>query len=372
MDRAQLIRAMQAKAPLELAGDWDNVGLLVGESEGELSGPVLLTIDLTDAVMDEAEAMGAGAIIAYHPPIFHPLTRVVCSDAKQRLVHRAIRSGMLIYSPHSALDAATGGLNDWLVSAFGTGDVRALEPFSGTEARRKLVTYLPPESVDAVRHALASAGAGRIGAYELCSFGAVGEGTFLPLEGAKPVIGSTGRFERVEEVRFEMVCPAEAAALAIESIRAFHPYEEPVIDVYDLEPTPHRNAGQGRRIVLDRALTFAQIGECVKAHLGVDRIKMATPFPDGQKLYSHIGVCAGAGHELAPLAVANGCELFLTGEMRHHEVLRYLEQGMAIILAGHTNTERGYLPELADWLRRELTGLDVRVSERDRSPLDWV
>ena len=373
MDRAQLIGALEALAPLELAGDWDNVGLLVGDaSGGELAGPVLLTIDLTDRVMDEAEAMGCSAIVAYHPLIFRPMSRVVCSDAKQRLVHRAIRAGMLIYSPHSALDAAPGGLNDWLVGGFGSGDVRALEPHTAGEARRKIVTFLPADAVDGMRHALASAGAGRVGHYEICSFSAPGEGTFFPLEGTHPVIGSPGRLERVEERRFEMVCPAEATALAIETIRAFHPYEEQVIDVYELEPLPDRNAGQGRRIVLDQGLTFAQIGERVKVHLGVDRIKTATPYEDTQKQYTHIGVCAGAGHELAPMAVNNGCELFLTGEMRHHEVLQYLERGMAIILAGHTNTERGYLPTLADRLRRSVAGLDVRVSAEDRSPLDWV
>ncbi len=372
MDRAKLFEALGELAPLSLAESWDNVGLLVGEASGELAGPVLCTIDLTEAVMDEAEQIGCSTIIAYHPPIFVPFKRIVCSDTKQRLVHRAIRAGMSVYSPHTALDAAQDGLNDWLISGFGSGDVRSLKPSTERDDLHKIVTFVPTQDVERVRNALASAGAGHIGAYDLCSFGVIGTGTFRGESGTNPTIGKAGEFTSVEEMRLEMVCSEDVVALAIETLRAFHPYEEPAIDVFKIEPLPERNTGHGRRIVLDQPLTTMEIAEKLKTHLGVTRLKLTAPKGDhGQKL-SHIGVCAGSGGDLASVAATNGCEMYITGEMTHHQVMAHLDRGLGIILAGHTNTERGYLPILASKLKKKLPGLDVRVSSADRSQLEWV
>lgn len=372
MDRALLFSALGRLAPLSLAEPWDNVGLLVGEAEGELAGPVLCTIDLTEAVMDEAESLKCSAIIAYHPPIFVPIKRVVCSDTKQRLVHRAIRAGMSVYSPHTALDAAEEGLNDWLISGFGSGDVRSLKTHTGRDDLRKIVTFVPTQDAERVRHALASAGAGHIGAYDLCSFSAAGTGTFRAGSGTNPAVGKPGELTSVEELRLEMICPEGSVALAIETLRAFHPYEEPAIDVFKIEPLPERHSGQGRRIVLDRALTTMEIADKLKAHLGVSRLKLTAPGGDHGRRISHIGVCAGSGSDLAPIAADDGCEMFITGEMTHHQVMAHLDRGLGIILAGHTNTERGYLPTLAKRLKKELPGLDIRVSSADKSQLEWV
>lgn len=372
MDRSTLFEALGRLAPLSLAEPWDNVGLLVGEDRGELTGPVLLTIDLTETVLAEAEQMKCSAIIAYHPPIFAPIKRLVCSDTKQRLVHRAIRAGMSIYSPHTALDATQDGLNDWLISGFGSGDVRSLKTHTGRDDLRKVVTFVPVKDAERVRHALASAGAGHVGAYDLCSFSTPGTGTFRPGEGTNPTIGKRGELTSVEELRLEMICPESSVALAIETLRAFHPYEEPAIDVLRIEPLPERNAGQGRRIVLDQALTTTQIADKLRTHLGVDRLKLTAPGGDHARQITHIGVCAGSGGDLAPIAAEDGCEMYITGEMTHHQVMAHLDRGLGIILAGHTNTERGYLPILARKLKKELPALDARVSTADRSQLEWV
>lgn len=372
MDRASLFEELQRLAPLSLAEDWDNVGLLVGEASGEMSGPALCTIDLTDGVMDEAERLGCSVIIAYHPPIFAPMKRVVCSDTKQRLVHRAIKAGISVYSPHTAIDAAEDGINDWLISGFGAGDVRALKTYTGRSDLRKIVTYVPPADAERVRNAMASSGAGQIGAYDLCSFSSPGTGTFRGDATTNPAIGTPGELESVEELRLEMICPASATALAVEALRTFHPYEEPAIDVIALEPMPLRHAGQGRRIVLDQPLTTSQVADKLKKHLGIERLKLTPPGGDHRRGITHIGVCAGAGADLAEVAAQNDVELYITGEMRHHEVLAHVDRGLGLILAGHTNTERGYLPLLAKRLKSSLPGLDIRVSEVDRSPLTWV
>jgi dinuclear metal center YbgI/SA1388 family protein len=281
----------------------------------------------------------------------------------------AMRERIAIYSPHTALDAAPDGLNDWLARGLGSGDVRALEPFSHipeTE-ENKIITYCPAEAVMAIRNGLASAGAGRIGAYQLCSFESSGTGTFMGGEDTHPAVGRRHELNRVNEVRLEMVCSSAALALAVAAMRQFHPYEEPPIEIIRFEKRPQRGAGQGRRIVLDQSVTLRTLVARVKKRLGVRQVHVARP-ADEPQTYTHVGLCAGAGGSLLEAALARECRAFITGEMRHHDVLAAVQRGCAVILAGHTKTERPYLKVLAKRLRDDLD-VEVIVSRRDDDPV---
>ncbi|QQS07790.1 MAG: Nif3-like dinuclear metal center hexameric protein [Phycisphaerales bacterium] len=384
MNVADLVSALNRLAPLEFAESWDKVGLLAGDSSREIKGPVLLAIDLTEAVLDEAIKAKASAIIAYHPPIFEPLSRVTSATPRQRVIFRAIEAGIAIYSPHTALDAVKGGITDWLCEGISgsssegkiAGDCRALSPHAHRRRTQevKIVTFVPTADADRIRNALASAGAGIIGNYQLCSFASEGTGTFLAGDGAKPTVGRPGQIESVREMRLEMVCSRSALALAIETLRQFHPYEEPPIDVFDLEPVPTRSAGAGRRLVLDRPATVRELAERLKTFLKRDRVRyaLAERGPDGEPHdppLTHVGVVPGAGESLSRLARAEQCQVFVTGEMKHHEVLGALNAGMSVILGGHTPTERGYLSRYSLQIQRELPGLHTIVSKADRDVL---
>lgn len=371
-----LVAAMERIAPPEFAESWDRVGLQVGARDSAIAGPVLLTIDLTEAVVAEAVEAGAGAIVSYHPPIFHELWSVTDATPKERVILAAARAGIAIYSPHTALDAAPGGTTDWLCEGLSggngkiAGDCRALAPHdeAGARSEVKIVTFVPESDLEKVRDALATAGVGRIGEYTACSFSVEGEGTFLGGEGTTPAVGEAGRLERVPERRLEMVCPMRSLALALQTLRRFHPYEEPAVDVYALGPRPRRAAGAGRRLVLDRPATLRELAERLKKFLGNARVALGTAGDEDVPVET-IGVVPGAGESLAGLAAAEGCEAFVTGEMRHHSVLAAVHDGMHVLLAGHTNTERGYLDRLASRLGEELSGCECRVSERDGDPL---
>jgi dinuclear metal center YbgI/SA1388 family protein len=366
-----VVDVMRKVAPLELAEPWDKVGLLAGDSSREIVGPVVLTIDLTERVLEEAIASRAGLIVAYHPPIFEALSRVTDATPRQRVILRALESRIAIYSPHTALDAMAGGITDWLCEGLSAGegriagDCRALTPASPQPATQqcKIVTFVPAAQADAVRHALASAGAGIIGAYQVCSFAAPGSGTFLGSPDTRPAIGRAGQLERVEELRLEMVCSKNGLALAIETMRRFHPYDEPAIDVYELVPQPRRGTGAGRRLVLDRPCTVRELAQRLKVFLGRDRVRYALARED--RPVSHVGVVPGAGSSLSKLAREEGCEVFVTGEMKHHEVLGALNAGMSVILGGHTPTERGYLPRLRARLEQEMAGVKFAIAASD-------
>lgn len=366
---ANLVAAMEAIAPLSLAASWDNVGLLVGWREAR-ADRVMLTIDLTEPVLEEAIRANVGVIVAYHPPIFEAMKRLTDAQPRERLVLLAAKEGIAIYSPHTALDAAPDGINEWLAEGVGSGDARALRPHESlpTTEQFKIVTFAPAEAVEHIRQGLASVGAGRIGAYEQCSFELPGTGTFFGAAGANPAVGRPGRLERVREVRLEMVCGGDCLPLAMTALREFHPYEEPAVEVHELHARPMRDMGEGRRVMLDRGIPLTTLLARLKRRLGVRRIDVAEAQTPPAK-YSTIGLCAGAGGSLLESAIAQGCHAFITGELRHHAVLDAQARGCTVLLAGHTNTERGYLPVLRDRLRSALPGTAISIATRDVDPL---
>lgn len=379
MNVDQIISLLERLAPLEYAADWDNVGLLIGSRRWPVT-KIMLTIDLTEAVLKEAISSEAEMIIAYHPPIFAPIKSITDSTDRSQIILEVARAGVAVYCPHTALDAAPGGVSDWLAEGLigksggggggGGGDVRALETIESLPESEqcKIVTFCPIDAAERIRHGLASAGAGRIGDYQLCSFEIRGTGTFLGGEGTKPVVGKRGALERVDETRLEMVCSKAALALAVMTLRQFHPYEEPPIEIYELMRRPQRYIGQGRRIVLDQAASLKSLTERIKKCLGVNQLQVALG-DDAPAKYQTVGLCAGAGGSLLDAAIAQGCQLFFTGEMRHHDVLAAQARGCTIILAGHTNTERGYLKTLRKKLIPQLPETAIFISKRDVDPL---
>lgn len=365
-----VINALESIAPLKYAASWDNVGLLVGSGEWPAES-ILLTIDLTMEVLEEAIGAETNLIVAYHPPIFEPLKAVTDADEKQAVVLEAIRAGIAIYSPHTALDAAPGGVNDWLAAGLGEGESMPLEAHAEipTGEKNKIITMCPPDATTTIHQAMSDAGAGVIGNYQQCSFRMAGKGTFFGTEDTNPVTGKKGRLEHVEEIRLEMVCSDSMLAGVIDALRKTHPYEEPPIEVYRLSARPDSLIGQGRRVKLNTPATLDEIITRIKAHLGVEQLKVAL----GRKAPAHyqtIGLCAGAGGSLLDAAIESGCEIFFTGEMRHHAALDAVVRGCTIILAGHTNTERGYLSELQQKITDTQEDVTVVISSFDRAPFE--
>lgn len=372
MDTQDLISAFDTFAPTYLANDWDNVGLLVGSPDWP-ANKIMLAIDLTEAVLLEAINKNVEAIVSYHPPIFHPLNRVTCNTFKERVVLEAITHHIAIYSPHTALDVTTGGINDWIVEGIGTGDVRALQPFGNLppDEECKLVTYCPEDQVEGLRLALASVNCGRIGQYRQCSFSSTGTGTFIGNEGTNPTHGDAGELQHVIECKFEMVVSKASLSLAIQALRQFHPYEEPALEVHELGERPRRDLGVGRRVILDQPLQLDELARKLKKHLGIGYVRVAPGAEqDNRGEVQTVGLCAGAGGSVCNLAIDDGCEVFITGEMTHHDVVAATARGCTVVLTGHTNSERGYLPKLRDQLTLLLPRASIALSDAD-APL-WT
>lgn len=385
---AALRAAVDRVSPFRLAASWDNVGLLLGDPASTIAR-VILTIDLTEAVLDEALQAPRGtrearslttprapttAVVTYHPPIFEPIRSFSAESAHGALLLRAARGLAGVIAPHTALDAVAGGVCDWLAEGLGEGLLAPLDPTLDlpTSEACMVMTKAPRDAIDRLRDAMSLAGAGRIGAYERCSFEVHGQGTFVGAASARPAVGRTQRFERVEESKLEMVASKSVLPSVLSALRAAHPYEEPPIEVTSLAARPSVREGHGRMLALLKPVTTQVAAARVARHLGIDATSIEMierPVPRGARA-SHrlIGICPGSGASLLHGAIERGCTLFVTGEMKHHERLDALARGCEVLLAGHTETERGYLPRYRTQLMRALGGVPIECSRADRPP----
>ena len=226
-----VLREIERLAPIALQESYDHTGLQVGDVNQPARG-ALLCVDVTEAVVDEAIAHDCNLIIAHHPLLFRPLRELTGADYVQRCVAKACRHDLVIYAAHTNLDNATGGVNDKLAELLGLQHTRILRPLS--DSLLKLVTFVPEAHADAVRAALADAGAGHIGAYDACSFSAPGEGRFRATEGCQPYVGTVGALHVEPEVRVETILPRHLRSTVVRALLAAHPYEEVAYDLYPL------------------------------------------------------------------------------------------------------------------------------------------
>jgi dinuclear metal center YbgI/SA1388 family protein len=353
---------MESIAPTRFAAPWDNVGLLVGDTESAVSR-VLLTIDCTRAVLREARAGGCEAIVSYHPPLFEAQKRFVAGS----VAFEAARAGIALFSPHTALDVAEGGTNDVLADALGMTERAPLRAVDEPDDALKLVTFVPAEHVEAVSRALFAAGAGRVGEYSSCSFRAPGTGTFFGGAGTHPVVGAAGRLEEVAELRLETVVPVRCAQAVVSALRASHPYEEPAFDLVRLGVAPGRR-GFGRVGAVPPAKVEVLV-ERVKKALGVERVVVAGPV---ERTVSRAAVSAGSGADLLGDAIGAGAGFFLTGELRHHDALRAAEAGLTVVCTRHSTSERGALVAVERRLSGLLPGVIVTRSTEDRDPFAFA
>ena len=353
--------------PPSLAQDWDNVGLLVGDPQKNIKN-ILLTIDVTKNVVDEAKRLKTDLIVSYHPVIWDGLKKVI-AEGPTRVVYELIRSGIAVFSIHTALDSALGGVNDALAEIVGIKDGKPIGDYVGHPGgdRYKLIVFVPIESVAKVSNAIFAAGAGAIGNYSHCGFNAEGTGTFLPQKGAKPAVGKRGKLEKVTETRFETVVPSDKLDAVISAMRKAHPYETPAYDVFKIFGT-ETPFGLGRIGELVRPLRVARIIKKVKEITGAKALGLVG---DEKRLVRKAAVCAGSCGKIINQVIAAKADLYLTGELKHHQALAAQEAGVTCICLSHTVSERFILKKIAKQLQKQIKSVTIKISQKDADPFKW-
>jgi len=360
--------AMENLLPKALAQSWDNVGLLVGDPEAK-ARRLLVTIDTTAAVAAEARRLKIDLIVAYHPIIWDGLKRITATGPTS-VIYDLIQAGIAVYSIHTSLDAITGGVNDALAECIGLVDTEPIGDFVEDPAgpQYKVVTFVPAGDVNKVAEALYQAGAGAIGNYSHCGFQTGGTGTFLPLDGAHPTLGRKGHLETVQEIRIETVVRADRVAAVIAALRGAHPYETPAFDVFRHHDVEKR-LGLGRVGRLARPTRVPQLLTQIKKATGA---RAAGLIGSQDRLVRRAAVCAGSCGKILQGVIDSGCDLYLTGELRHHEALAAQESGLTCICLSHTVSERFALARLVKELKNTLPGVTIRRSTKDADPFEWT
>ncbi len=363
---ADIARALEAWAPPGSKMDFDAVGLQVGEPGAEISR-VLVALDLTPAVVDEAAAWGAELIVTHHPLLFRPLKRLVPTDFVSALAYRLAQTGIAYHAIHTNLDAAPGGVSFALAERLGIEDLDFLAPLEGKLV--KLVTFVPEKHADAVRAALAEAGAGRIGDYDACAFTSRGTGHFRPGAGADPFVGTPGEMESVEEVRLEVEVARWDLPRALRALREAHPYEEVAYDVYPVEQAATR-VGLGAVGMLPEPVRLEAFLGTVAERLYAAALRYVG---DPAAEVRRVAVCGGSGSSFIGAALAAGADCYVTADVTYHTFFQPLAPDgtprMALVDAGHYETEWVTETLLVDWLEERFEGVAFRRTEGRTSPM---
>ncbi|MFP4057630.1 MAG: Nif3-like dinuclear metal center hexameric protein [Candidatus Brocadiia bacterium] len=338
---ADVMAALDAIAPSQLAEPWDNVGLLLGEADAPCERAlVALEVDLR--LVRRAARLGAGLVVAHHPPVLQPLCRMTSQTPAGRLLLEAARSQVALAAAHTNYDLAPGGVNDVLAGLLDLRDTQPLAPAACTR-QAKIVVFTPADDLPAVLAALARSGAGVIGNYVDCTFRVAGTGAFRPAEGAHPTVGRVGERQEVDELRVEAVLPMALAGPVAQAVRQAHSYEEPAVDVYPLEGEGGE-LGLGRCGALSRPMRAENLAERIQDRLGAPHIRVAG---DLRRRVQRVAVMGGSGGKYVDHAARQGCELYLTGDVDHHQALDAVAAGLVVVDAGHAVTEAPAIPALA-------------------------
>jgi dinuclear metal center YbgI/SA1388 family protein len=196
----QLTAYLEERFPLNLQEDYDNSGLQLGDPSMDITS-VLVALDCTEAIVEEAIQTGSNLILVHHPILFKGIKRLGVSTEIERILHRCIKQDIAIYAIHTNLDNHIDGVNSKIASTIGLRHCRILQPKPHTLF--KLVVYTPVDSEERVHEAVCAAGAGNIGNHYNCGYTTVGIGKFTPNEKANPSIGEAHVPTRQEEAKME-------------------------------------------------------------------------------------------------------------------------------------------------------------------------
>ncbi len=352
-------RQIETWYPAQLAESWDAIGLVVGRPEASVTS-ILVTVDVTAQTVAEARDQGANLILAHHPLLLGGVTSVSADDAKGRIIHDLIEAKIALLVAHTNADSGAAGVSDALAHRLGVGNARPLDS-APAQALDKFVVFVPEPATDAVLDAMAAAGAGHVGNYERCAFRVSGEGTFRPLPGANPHIGTVGETERIAENRLEMVAPRRARDGVLAAMRAAHPYEEPAFDVVELAALPS-GFGLGRVGELGATLTLAEFAEVVARELPATHHGVRVAGDLGGPV-NRVAVCGGSGGSFLSAANAAGADVFVTSDLKHHVVGDHLaDGGCAVIDVAHYASEFPWCEAVADRLAAVFAAVSDTVS----------
>jgi len=350
-------------APLANAEDFDNVGLLVGDPESEVSG-ILVTLDTLENVVEEAIAKKYNLIVSFHPILFKGLTRITGKNYVERVVIKSIQHGINIYSIHTALDNVVQGVNGKICEVLGVLGPRILLP--KTDSLQKLTTYVPATALEQVKGALFAAGGGSIGNYSHCSFALKGTGSFRPESGSQPTLGKPGETHFEEEIQLHITFPRALKNSLLKALFKSHPYEEVAFEITTLD-NEHQHLGMGMignlAAPMEEDAFFEHLKQCMK----IPCIRHSDLL---NKPIQKVAVLGGSGAFAISAAKAKGADVFITADVKYHQFFE-AENKMVIADIGHYESEQYTKNLLVDYLTKKIPNFAIALSESITNPIKY-
>lgn len=359
----EIVQYLESVAPLTLQENYDNSGLQTG-NPSDLINAALVTLDVTEEVVDEAIEKGAGLIVAHHPVIFGGLKKLTGSNQVEQVIIKAIRNKIAIYAAHTNLDSVEGGVNSMIARKLGLTNQKILQP--AVSVLQKLVTFIPPAQLDQVRNAVFDAGAGHIGNYDRCSYNTEGSGTYRGDDSTNPFAGEKGIFHNEKEIRFETIFPSWLEKKIINALITAHPYEEVAYDIYPLK-NRFDKAGMGISGTLPQPLEATEFLNLLKEVFHIPVIRHSK-LPD--KKIEKVALCGGAGSFLLKDAIAAKADIFITGDIKYHQ---FFDTGNNIAIAdiGHFESEQFTKELFVELLTKKFSTFAVHLSEVITNPVNY-
>jgi dinuclear metal center YbgI/SA1388 family protein len=359
----EVIHALEAWAPKAYQESYDNCGIQAGNAEQELKG-ILITLDTTEEIIDEAINTKCNLIIAHHPLLFKGLKSITGKNDIERAVIKAIKNDITVYAIHTNLDHASTGVSHHMAQRLGLLHTSTL--LGKTGLLSKLITYVPEAQKEVVLEALFSAGAGEIGKYSACAFRSEGIGSFMPQEHAQPHVGEINRLEYVNETKIETIFPTHIQHKVVQALKKAHPYEEVAYDLIALQNT-WESVGSGMIGTLPQPMAAHDFLSYLAQKMNVDTFKYTQGFTG---TIHKVAVCGGAGSFLLKNALQSGAQAFVSADFKYHEFFD-AENNILVADIGHYESEV-YTKELIyGFLIEKFTNIAILISEINTNPVRY-
>jgi len=359
-----VINYLEEIAPLAYAEDFDNVGLLVGDKNNEVSG-ILVTLDTLESVVDEAVKKKCNLIVSFHPIIFKGLKKLNKTTYVERTVVKAVQNNINIFAIHTALDNAVQGVNNIICDTLGLKNKRILLPQQGTI--KKLTTFVPKKDAEQLRNALFLAGAGNIGNYNNCSFNTEGLGTYRGNKNSNPTIGKPGTLHAEPEIQISLTFHRHLESEILNSLFKNHPYEEVAFEITTLD-NYNQNIGMGMVGELEKESDTVKFLQFVKNKMNASCIRHSKIT---KKTVKKVAVLGGSGSFAIEASKQLKADVLITSDLKYHDFFTAENQ---IILAdiGHYESEQFTKNFLADYLSKKFTNFAVVLSATNTNPVKYL
>jgi dinuclear metal center YbgI/SA1388 family protein len=363
MTISEVISKIENRIPLQQAEDFDNVGLLCGVPDRNVSG-ILVCHDALENVVEEAIQKNCNLIVCFHPIIFSGLKSLTGKNYVERAVLKAIENKIAIYAIHTAFDNDFFGVNHKICSQLGLKDLRILQPKKNN--LKQLSVFVPKDHSEKVKEALFTAGAGNIGFYDECSFTLNGNGTFRPVEGSNPFSGQQNIRENADEDMISVIFEDYKKGKIISAMKAVHPYEEVAYQVYRLDNENH-HSGLGMYGELAEEMDEQDFLRMVKEKFELEVIKHSNFI---HKKIRRVGVLGGSGASGIKAALSQKCDAYLTGDIKYHDYFQ-AESKMLICDIGHYESEQFVTQQLFEILSQKFSTFAISKSIEKTNPVNY-